>query len=267
MWSDGTGKHRISLPSNGAEHTIVNDGVTVWFWNSATRTVTTVAASAKPPAGPRRLARFQCGELMGNPVDAAGALLAMLAPSSVVRMDPVDVVAGRLAYELVLDPLPTERTMLREVKVAVDGKTRMPLEVTVLANGSSDPAVRIGFSDISFGPQNPALFTFTPPHGSTVESGPARLAILEGTPRLADQRVRTRLVGRGWDTVLIRHVQPDSPGAVVDPMLARLSIPISGPWGRGRLIRTSIGNAVITSDGRVALGAVPAQLLTEALAR
>jgi hypothetical protein len=220
-----------------------------------------VAASTASPSSPRKLARFQGGELMGNPVDAASALLAMLAPVSVVRVDPADVVANRPAYELVLDPLPTERTMLREVRVAVDEQTRMPLEVAVLANGSADPALRIGFSDITFRPQNPALFTFTPPSEATVNSRQAHAT----TPHSR----RTELIGSGWATVLVRRIPPASATGTspADPMLLRLSTPISGAWGQGRLISTAIGNAVITSDGRIAVGAVPARVLIEALGR
>jgi hypothetical protein len=88
------------------------------------------------------------------------------------------------------------------------------------------------------------------------------------------------LIGRGWDTVLVRRVRPANtmltsasrPAAATDPggrsdaeLLARISSPISGPWGKGRLVSTPIGNAVITADGRMASGAVPAQVLTEAL--
>jgi hypothetical protein len=43
--------------------------------------------------------------------------------------------------------------------------------------------------------------------------------------------------------------------------------PIAGSWGRGRLLRGALGQAVITPDCRIAVGAVPAQVLTEALAR
>jgi hypothetical protein len=88
------------------------------------------------------------------------------------------------------------------------------------------------------------------------------------------------LIGRGWDTVLVRRVRPSStlltsanrPVVATDParrgdvdLLQRISSPISGPWGKGRLVSTPIGNAVITTDGRMATGAVPAQVLTEAL--
>ena len=260
LWSDGHGRRRISLPTDGGEHTIVDDGARVWSWDSATRTVTCGPNHTPSSISARSLTRFGARELLSNPVNAAGELLTMLASSSVPRMDPVSVVAGRTAYELVLDPLPTERTMLREVKIAVDGQTRMPLEVTVLANGSSDPVVRIGFRDITFGPQKPALFTFTPPRGSTVLPRRGDCTTTSGA-----KQPNTGLIGQGWDTVLIRHVQPDSSvGSQASPLL---SIPISGQWGRGRLLRTAIGDAVITADGRMALGAVPAQVLTEALSQ
>ena len=35
--------------------------------------------------------------------------------------------------------------------------------------------------------------------------------------------------------------------------------------GSGRLITTAVGSAIITDDGRVAAGAVPEQVLTDAL--
>ena len=51
------------------------------------------------------------------------------------------------------------------------------------------------------------------------------------------------------------------------PNLSALGTPVSGPWGSGRLITTAVATAIITDDGRVAAGAVPEQVLTEALAR
>ena len=57
-------------------------------------------------------------------------------------------VAGRDAYELVLTPAPTERTLLREVRVAVDAEKRMPLRLTVLATGSTEPALQVGFTEL-----------------------------------------------------------------------------------------------------------------------
>jgi outer membrane lipoprotein-sorting protein len=255
VWADGAGRRRISLPSAVGEHTIIDDGRTVWSWDSASRTVTTAPAGHRPATPyptPDRLARFQGGELMGNPVVAAGALLDLLRPASVIRLDPADTVAGRSAYELVLDPLPTERTLMREVRVSVDAATHLPLRVSVLANGSADPALRLGFTDVHFGPQDPSLFRFTPPSGASV-----RAVMASHTSRPAIRRAtRTRMVGSGWSAVLVRRMRPSE---------RPKGLPISGSWGQGRLVSTAIGNAVFTSDGRLAVGAVPAQVLTEAL--
>ncbi|WP_028937571.1 LolA family protein [Pseudonocardia spinosispora] len=260
LWSDGAGRHRISLPSDGGERTVVDDGSTVWSWDSATRAVTKSPSEGEHPVDRHPLGQLgssdaeRGGGLLANPADAASALLAMLEPSSTVRVEAVSLVANRPAYQLVLDPLPTERTLMREVRVAVDGETRLPLEVTVMANGSTEPALRVGFSDLTFGPQSPALFAFTPPSGVAVHDRPGR----------AESRAHVRtLVGEGWDTVLVRTARTPENSL----LMQRLSTPISGAWGQGRLVRTSIGNAVLAADGRVALGAVPAQVLTEALSQ
>jgi hypothetical protein len=270
LWFDGSGRRRVALPFGGGERTIVNDGAIVWSWDSTSRTVSRAAATDLPAGDPRQLARFAGGELLGNPVDAAHALLTLLAPASVARLDPTDTVAGRPAYELVLQPQPTERTLLREVRVALDGRTRMPLAVTVLANGSVQPALRLAFTELAFGPQSAALFQFRPPPGAKVTDHSTRLASSARADRTGPgSDHQTTLVGQGWDTVLIRRLCPaTASGAPLTPAaLNRLSTPITGSWGRGRLIQTGVGNAVVTTDGRLAVGAVPAQVITEALAR
>lgn len=333
LWSDDHGRRRMSLPEPDGERTLVDDGTDVWLWNSATRSVI-CTPSGPPGPRPQRLPampeltelsglptlpalgtnpfrqarggtrRAQVGGMdggmMGSPVDVAVAVLSMLRRDSTVRVDPTAMVADRAAYQLVLDPVPTERTLLREVRVAVDGQTRLPLEVSVLANGSTEPALRIGFSEISFGAQDPALFAFTPAPGVQVQrmaprpADPAQIQPSAGAANPSDPSAvgpsavdgtdpgGSALIGRGWDTVLLSRVRPatrltgaaSGPGAGNRPrqtgavdLLRRISSPISGPWGQGRLVSTPIGNTVITTDGRLATGAVPAQVLTEALTR
>ena len=51
------------------------------------------------------------------------------------------------------------------------------------------------------------------------------------------------------------------------PDLSAIGTPVSGTWGSGRLITTAVGSAIITDDGRIAAGAVPEQVLTDALSR
>jgi len=266
LWSDGAGHRRIALPDEQGERTIVDDGHTVWLWNSATRSVTraparpptwalpwpSVTVPAPPSGSPARPGE---SELLGSPVETAQGMLASLASDSRIRVDAPATVAGRAAYQLVLAPVATERTLLREVRISVDGRSRLPLAVSVLANGSAEPVLQLRFASVRFGPQDPSLFRFDPAAGVPVRA--------VANPPAVKAAPTERLIGRGWDTVRVERL----PGRCARTLDRKVGEPIAGSWGRGRLLRGALGEAVITTDCRIAVGAVPAQVLTEALAR
>jgi outer membrane lipoprotein-sorting protein len=247
VWSGGDGKGRVQIPTSTGERTLVSDGTTFWSWNSEGKTVT----KGTKQAG-------QAHSAPADPTAAATSALAKLQPTSVITVDGTAEVAGRSAYDLVLTPKPTERTLLREVRIAVDAQERVPLQLTVMAQGSSNPALQVGFTDLTFGPQDASRFTFTPPDGSTVTDAAAHSNANAAKPDAST------VVGDGWDTVVI-----DKLSAQQDPKnrLEGLGTPVSGSWGSGRLISTAVANAIVTDDGRVAVGAVPEQVLSETLSR
>lgn len=259
VWTSGDGKARLSLPDGQDERTLVEDGSTLWAYDSAGRTVTELPHPAGVHPSPR-------GAELADPAQAAAALLGAVREYSTVSVEGTDEVAGRPAYDLVLTPKPSERTLLREVRVAVDAQRRVPLQLTVLANGSTDPALRVGFTRLEFAGQDPALFTFAPPPGSTVNR-------LRAPDRAAAPAVPASLptvVGAGWDTVVVAPLPTrlDAPEGEPDPLalLRRAGTRVSGPWGSGWLVSTRVFSAILTSDGRIAAGAVPEQVLAEALA-
>jgi outer membrane lipoprotein-sorting protein len=249
IWCDGDRRGRVQLPTETGERTLVSDGETFWSWNSEDRTVRRV------PEG-----EHDRDTANADPGAAAAEALAALRPTSVISVDGTSEVAGRPAYELVLAPASSERTLRREVRVAVDAEHRTPLQLTVLATGATDPALQVGFTDIDFGPQDPELFRFTPPPGATVEDA-----------RPEEHRsgaTEPTMVGDGWDTVLVTAAPgPDAERPEGLPDLGELGRPINGPWGSGRLITSAVAGVIVTDDGRIAAGAVPEQVLTEALAR
>ncbi|MGP4020732.1 LolA family protein [Saccharopolyspora sp. 5N708] len=251
VWADGQGRHRVSVPSQGGEMTVVDDGSTVWRWDSTGRTVTRTDEHSPEAAG------------HGAPPDPAAAargIIDELRQTSDVKVDGTASVAGRDAYELVLTPKPTERTLLREVRVAVDAEKRIPLELSVHTNGSDDPAVQVGFTDLDLTAPDPALFQFTPPAGAQVQDGKA-----EHAPQQRPANGELQVVGDGWDSVLVARLPQQRDGQDPRQIAERIGKPISGPWGNGWVIGTKAGNALLTSDGRVAVGAVPEQVLTAAL--
>ena len=278
VWSDGTGRTRLSIPTTSSEQTYVDDGTTIYSWDSSDRTVT------ESPA-PKEHAQHKASSAplgSGTPTDPASLakqLVSALQNSSNISVGGTDMVAGQPAYDLVLTPKANQRTLLREVKIDIDANKHIPLQLTVLGDNSSTPAIQVGFSSIDYGPQQASLFTFTPPAGATVnkktDSGKPDNA---GKAQQDAQKLAPKIVGSGWDTVAIITLptstqQPSSgTGSAKDGMdgnplsLAReFGTPVSGSWGSGWAIGTSVGTAVITSDGRVAVGLVPQQVLTEDL--
>ncbi|MDT8911517.1 outer membrane lipoprotein carrier protein LolA [Amycolatopsis sp. PS_44_ISF1] len=273
VFSDGAGKSKLALAQGSSQETIIHDGTTVWDYNSknntATKTTIPAGVAAKPGAG------VDAGK-MSDPAGAATELLAKVRESSTVSVDGTATVADRPAYELVLTPKPAERTLLREIRVAVDSQTRMPLRVSVLSNGTTTPALELAFSDIEFTPQAASEFAFTPPQGAKVTEKTAEV----GEQAKAEaQQVRhdLKVVGDGWDTVVTgklpagsltpKQTSGSAEGRGVDPqkLLSRVAKPVNGTWGSGYLVTTKVGTAVLTDDGRFAAGAVPAQVLYEAL--
>ncbi len=287
VWTNGAHDTRISIPTMNSDETIINDGTTIFDWDSTTRTVTEhhlnqAAKGTKAPDQSQTKPGGSNAEL--NPATAARDLVSAVQQTSTISVDGTDVVADRPAYDLVLTPKADQRTLLRQVRIAVDAQTHMPLQLTVLANNTDTPALQIGFSSLTVGAQDPALFRFTVPAGATVVNGDAND---HTATEMANQTAPT-LVGKGWETVVVVHLpnttpqsgqpaQSEQPGTFGGSsksssssmlgLVRQFGKPVSGSWGSGWVLSTDVGNAVITSDGRVAVGFVPVQLLTSALGK
>ncbi len=90
------------------------------------------------------------------------------------------------------------------------------------------------------------------------------------------------VVGSGWSQVVIARLPADlasgavpasaesssaSPMAGLDAVALLASLPrISGEWGTGRVLSGTLVSAILTDDGRVAIGAVGPKTLSAALA-
>ncbi|KFU82619.1 hypothetical protein SAMN04489729_6272 [Amycolatopsis lurida] len=269
--TDGAGKSKISLTEGSSQQTIVRNGQTVWEYNSKDNSATKITV-------PAELAKEHQDKAEAvDPATVASELLGKVRESSTIAVDGTASVANRAAYELVLTPKPTERTLLREIRVAIDEQTRMPLRVTVLANGTSAPAFEASFSEINFAAQPASNFEFTPPKGAKVTEKTAEVD--PKNRELAEQaKSEIKVVGDGWDTAITGKIPADAlakageakdeQGRQVDPkaLLSRFAKPVSGAWGSGWLVTTKVGSGVLTDDGRYAAGAVPEQVLFEALA-
>ncbi|MFC5287246.1 outer membrane lipoprotein carrier protein LolA [Actinokineospora guangxiensis] len=271
VFADGDGRFRVALEDSGsAERTIVADGVNTWIWDTADRSVTKFEGTGAAPDGVPT-------DKLADPATAARELVALMQKDSTITIDGTARVADRPVYQLVLTPKPTERTLLREVRVSVDEATRLPLRLEVLANGQAEPALSVGFAEFDTGAQDPALFRFTPPAGTTVTEGEADKPAKPAKGNELLDGVDLKVVGEGWDTVLVGKVPGEAlstpiPGGAgrgentATGLLQQIGQEVTGPFGTGYAITTKVGTALVTTDGRVAVGAVPQQVLAEALA-
>jgi outer membrane lipoprotein-sorting protein len=264
VWYDGADKARVALVGNLAETDLVRNGRDVWLWTSGKNT----AQHAVLPAKPAEAAAPPSAESL-TPQQAAEKALAAIDPSTKVTVDGTASVAGRDAYELVLQPRDT-RSLVGDVRLAVDSETGVPLRVQVNAAGSTGrPAFETAFTSVSFAKPSASVFTFSPPPGATVSelgsSAPSKRDT-GGTPEGGP-----RVIGSGWTAVLeTSGVSLRSGGGGEGDQESQLGAltsamtPVSGAYGHGQLLRTRLVSVLLLDDGRLLVGAVPPAVLEQA---
>jgi hypothetical protein len=288
VWAAGE-KGRIALEGQLGEFGVVSDGTDLWTWSSDDSAATHLT-----------LPRHADGDVDGDagwarevppvtPEQVTDAVLAALEPSTRVTSGPNALVAGRAAYQLVLQPRGTG-SLIGSVRIAVDAAERVPTRVQVVPAGSDAPALDVAFTELSFATPADDVFTFVPAPGVTVEehspadlpSGAARHAVPDATAG-ADlapaptQDDRVAVVGEGWSAVLVSRL-PDGVDAAdltdrstgmtalggdVGAFLEALPR-VQGEGGSGRLLTSRLFSALLTDDGRLLVGAVDGDTLEAA---
>jgi outer membrane lipoprotein-sorting protein len=252
IWYAGPNQQRVAVLGPMSERDVVHNGKDLWTYTSTTNAVThaTVGMSRFPSSADLR---------QSTPQHAARQALRAVDPSTRVTIDRTARVAGRPAYQLVLAPRDT-RSLIGSVRIAVDAATWTPLRVQVFAQGSSTPAIQIGFTNVSFSAPNPSVFDFVPPAGAKVT--PQQLPTQGSLPdrskveRSSHQHLGTgaQVLGSGW-TAVAELPSGDMITGSNSRLLDRISTPAPGG---GRLISTSLLSVLITGSGHVFAGPVRA---------
>jgi outer membrane lipoprotein-sorting protein len=264
----GPDKARVSVLDDMAERVWTTDGKTAWAYDSAKREAVKLALPArpaKPEVAPENEAY--------DPQAVAKKFLAAIDPSTAVDATGTESVAGRDAYKLRLVPK-TDKTTVGSVTLAIDAKTWVPLEVTVLPRTGKDPAVQVGFSSVSFDVPAASAFAFTPPAGVKVTEKklPAITPKKHETPKVLPKvdpkkpaaSDRPTVMGQGWESIaVLRGVKLPAGNGPLNQLLANART-VQGPWGSGKILTSKMVSALITDDGRVLVGLVTADTLAAA---
>jgi outer membrane lipoprotein-sorting protein len=266
VWYSSQEHFRLAVPESLSESDLIRDGSTAWLWQSTKNSVTEFslpaheAAPATPPV--RAL----------TPQQAAQQVLATVGPTTTVSVASNVTVAGKAAYELILAPKDS-RSLVGQVRIAIDGGNGVPLRLQVFARGASSPAFQVGYTSVQYVTPAPGELSFTPPPGAKV----TQVSLTGGDSGNAPPGVSS--VGTGWLTVLELPSSALVPGsgsgsggpvsvngkdgdsaAVIRALLASAT-PVHGAWGTGRLLRTSLISVLMTDGGRTFVGAVQPSVL------
>ncbi|NJC13836.1 outer membrane lipoprotein-sorting protein [Micromonospora profundi] len=275
VWYSGPERQRIALLDTLGERDVIRNGRDLWTWESRGntarhRTLGEAATAGKPALDARP-------SMPATPQQAADLALGAIDPSTEVSVGRSATVAGRDAYELVLQPRDRD-SLVHQLRIAIDAKQHVPLRFEVLAKGSDQPAFEVAFTQVDYRQPDVDQFTFNPPPGVTVTEENGKLPAA-GRPEHAqpagDPQVRAE--GSGWATVLVTRLdgaagakpgspasKPAVPPAADAPDMSKLLgglTAVSGDWGSGRLLTSKLFSVLLTDDGRVLAGAVTPERL------
>ena len=188
IWYDGPTHVRIAIPVTLGETDLRRDGRNVWLWDSKTNRATHYVLPAQPgsnasapgtsawstsTSGPAHQGAGAIASAIAvdtpTPQQVARQILAAVGQTTTVGLQPNVVVAGQAAYQLSLAPKDS-RSLIGQVRIAIDAGNSLPLRVQVFARGASSPALEVGYTSLSFTRPAASNFPFTPPPGATVKT-------------------------------------------------------------------------------------------------
>lgn len=235
-----------------------------------------------------------------TPQEAAADALAKVEEHSSVRVDSQVTVAGRDAYQLVVTP-DTDGTLVDHVVLAVDGETMTPLRVqTWSTQDETAPAVEVSFTDVDFSAPAESVFEFSAPASATQRDVVVPIPAEGGEmpaemPAHGGEHPEPTVHGTGWETVielagvdvaamlaqdptamggmpedftgseeaedLMEEFKPEHGAGGMDLDTGALFEQLTTEVPEGRLLSSTLLSVLITDDGRVLVGAVPAETL------
>ncbi len=285
---------RLAVPQPSAETDVIADGSKLWIWESTSDSVTEFV----PPAGSSAKQAEQKAAASApvlTPQQAANQILAKVGKTTLVSVQDNVMVAGDPAYQLVLAPK-DDRSLIGRVVIAVDGKYGIPLRVQVFAKGATSAAFQVGYTALQFVAPSAANFAFTPPHGAKVDVVKPDDLKKGNTAAGMTNTSGFGTYGTSWLTVaafpqadLTKALDPGAAaqgsgaqgsgkqdiysangngvGVSSQELLNALlgsAKPVSGSWGSGTLVSTSLMSMLMT-NGEVYVGAVEPSVLYAAV--
>ncbi|MDJ0369985.1 DUF2092 domain-containing protein [Streptomyces sp. H10-C2] len=285
--ADGPDKQRVSIVEKAAEYSLIHNADQVWAYDSQSN-------QAYHSTGPKSDGTDHAKQLPkgfpATPQAAAQQALKAMGTSTNVSVDGTAKVAGRDAYQLLVQPKGGDSTV-GAIRVAVDSSTGVPLKFTLTPKSGGKAAIDIGFTKVDFGKPSAGTFEFTPPKGAKVTEDTAagkagdkagakaapgdKAAGHDGLNSLEGLNV----LGTDWNSVAeIKAPKGALPGSGsgsqsepggrmnknVQGLIDSFGHKVTGKFGSGTVFSTRLVNALVTDNGTVYVGAVNQDALIKA---
>jgi outer membrane lipoprotein-sorting protein len=274
---------RLAVPQPESETDVIADGSNLWLWESNTDSVTKFI----PPADKAKHSASQLPKTPLTPQQAADQVVAAVGQTTLVSVQNNVMVADEPSYQLVLAPK-DPRSLVGKVVIAIDGKYGVPLRVQLYAKGAGSPAFQVGYTTLQWVAPAPANFSFTPPHGASVDV--VNLGKEQAKSGSKPDTSGSGTYGKSWLTVAafpqkdlmqgfgaaaggsgqqqnIASASNQGVGVSSQELLNALlgsAKPVHGAWGSGTLVTTSLVSILMTG-GEVYVGAVQPSVLYAAV--
>jgi outer membrane lipoprotein-sorting protein len=244
VWTDGLTHQRVALIGALGESDLIHNGQDLWAWSSEDNTAVHATLPAPSASKPTPSGSLPSGLTPQDltPQSIAAFLIAAATPTTSITSGTPSRVAGRPAYELVIAPKDAS-SLVGSARIAIDSARHIPLQVQIYAAGATKPAFEIGYTEISFTRPSAAVFRFNPPPGAKVT--PAK------PPTTLPTKPDAHTIGSDWSTVVTTTVNLKNESALLSGLPT-----VTGPWGSGKLVSTTLVTALITTDGHVYAGAI-----------
>jgi outer membrane lipoprotein-sorting protein len=254
VWYAGPQLQRFAMIDTLSETDVFHNGRDLWTYDSAQHTAT---HTTLPPDTDLNGEPTPTTAPTLTPEQAAEQALRAIDPTTIVSTDAARRVAGRAAYELVLAPRDAT-SRVGSVRIAIDGKTSIPLGVQVYAKGGRSPAIDVAYTRIKYAMPDQDNFTFHPPKTAKVHE----TSVIPGT---VPDKAGFTTIGHGWATVA-RVRSADLKATTAENSYFKSLPRITWPGGSGRLFETNSGlvTAVISDNGSIYFGAVDQRVLISA---
>jgi outer membrane lipoprotein-sorting protein len=171
LWVAKDGHVRLELQSEGGDTQVLSDGHTLEVYDAASNTLYRYTppareASSPPPGGPAEPAPSDHHEVP-SVAKIQEAISHSEQHADVSGATPTDV-AGQPAYTVRISPK-EGGSLIGGAELSWDADNGAPLRAAVYSTESSSPVIELAASEVSFGPVESSVFSFTPPASAKVE--------------------------------------------------------------------------------------------------